>query len=425
MLLVAASSVVSGMAPGAVAAGASASQSLVALPDAAMQLTAYGGYVVFSQYDAQSDDWQLMDWHDGVVSTLPVAPRSVPFDVNAGSDASGQPVVVYSRCATEPSGAGQPLTNGVFLDWAHAAGCHIYELDLAGGQEQRVSAIGAPGASDSTPAIWHGEIAFARTYTSARRRIARIYLWRPGHGLERLQAGPGPCSPPLGCRHTKLSNPPNTTDTNDPRAYVSAMTLDRDVIGFEWTAIGPNVEDMGMVSELVVDQLDGGPQQVADSALYGGAGEYEAPGSPTAVGDSLLYLWQATLQGYSNNTRFVSFSPTTDSWSESKSSSGAQLAAVASDGQTTYSLDYTPNPLASGSGTFPGYQAGICSAQPVAGAGSSGGTCELTANTGLQLQREKRHLYEVCPGPVTVRPNGNGAIYCQSPLNARRTTHRR
>jgi hypothetical protein len=203
------------------------------------------------------------------------------------------------------------------------------------------------------------------------------------------------------------------------------MTLDRDIVGFEWTAIGPNVEDMGMVSELVVDQLDGGPQQVADSALYGGAGEYEAPGSPTAVGDSLLYFWQATLQGYSNNTHFVSFSPTTDSWSESQLSSGAQLAAVASDGQTIYSLDYTPDPLASGSGTFPGYQAGICSAQPVAGAGSSGGTCELTANTGLQLQREKRHFYEVCPGPVTVRPNDNGAIYCQSPLNTRRATHRR
>ncbi|MGD0981691.1 MAG: hypothetical protein ABR946_09450, partial [Solirubrobacteraceae bacterium] len=84
---------------------------------------------------------------------------------------------------------------------------------------------------------------------------------------------------------------------------------------------------------------------------------------------------------------------------------------------------YTPNPPASGSGTFPGYRAGICSAQPVPGAGSSGGACELAANTSLRLQREKRHFYEICPGPVTVRSNGSGAFYCQSPVNARRATH--
>jgi hypothetical protein len=332
VLVVVASSAVGGTAAAAGVSPGPVSQSLVALPNAAMQLTAYDGYVVFSQYDAQADDWQLMDWHDGVVSALPVAPRSVPFDANAGADAAGDPVVVYSRCATEPSGAEEPLTDGVLLDWSSAVGCHIYELDLASAQEQQVSAIGAPGASDSMPAIWRGEIAFARTYTNSRHRIARIYLWRAGRALEQLQAGPGPCSPPYRCEQTKYSNPPNVTfESNGPRAYVSAMTLDRSIVGFEWTAIGPNVEGGGMATDLLVDQLDGGPQRIVDDALYGGTGAYYAPGSPTAVGESLLYFWQAVsgMQGSADQTRFISFAPAAESWRESKIVQGKQLAAVA------------------------------------------------------------------------------------------------
>src|SRR5271157_2265594 len=65
------------------------------LPNAALQLTAYGGYVVFSDLDA-AGRWQLIAWHHGTTSTLAVPERSIPFDASAGPSANGRPTVVFS-----------------------------------------------------------------------------------------------------------------------------------------------------------------------------------------------------------------------------------------------------------------------------------------------------------------------------------------
>ena len=39
------------------------------LPNAALQLTSYGGYVIFNELDA-TGRWRLMAWHHGSTSTL-------------------------------------------------------------------------------------------------------------------------------------------------------------------------------------------------------------------------------------------------------------------------------------------------------------------------------------------------------------------
>ena len=44
------------------------------LPGAAEKLSAYGGYVVFSQAESRTR-WRLMSWHDGVVTRLNVPAR--------------------------------------------------------------------------------------------------------------------------------------------------------------------------------------------------------------------------------------------------------------------------------------------------------------------------------------------------------------
>src|SRR4051812_15712107 len=76
-------------------------------------VSAYAGRVVWSQYDALADVFRLMEAHAstaGLVTTaLPVPPRAVPFDADAGPDADGAATVVYSRCATEPRLAGVDL----------------------------------------------------------------------------------------------------------------------------------------------------------------------------------------------------------------------------------------------------------------------------------------------------------------------------
>jgi hypothetical protein len=385
-----------------------AARDLAALPDlTAIGLTADDGYVVFSQYDVVPDEWSLMVWHDGAVSALPVAPRAVPFDASAGSDGAGRPVVVYSRCTQEPSGAGQPLATGVYLNWAHARGCQIYELALDGGQPHRLDALYDADASDSTPAIWHGEIAFARIDAGASPRIAQIELWRPGVGLETLAGGQSPCEPPGGCRHTKYSV--HVVGLGGPRAYVSAMTLDGDIVGFDWTAVGPNVEDLESVTELVVDQLDGGPQQIADTSLAGGTGGFVDVTSPSAVGDSLLYLWQSGLVTSFDHSRIVSFDPVDQSWlaSPPTSGTGTPNAAIAASGRTVYSIAYTPNPGGTMTGLFPYYLPGICSAE--GSEGSSGGTCALHATEHVQLS-PWRHRYANCPSPITFSAPGTTCV---------------
>jgi hypothetical protein len=60
---------------------------------------AFGGHVVWSDYDASIDDWRLMANVDGVTQALPVAPRPTPFDVDLGPDRRGRLLAVYSRCA--------------------------------------------------------------------------------------------------------------------------------------------------------------------------------------------------------------------------------------------------------------------------------------------------------------------------------------
>jgi hypothetical protein len=158
-----------GSVSGAIAAGTPLAQ----LPNAAQKLTAYDGYVVFSQYEPSARDWHLMVWHSGSIGPLPVPARDMPFDANAGPAANGRPAIVYSRCAQDPPPpTANELQSSEYLRepvWTDARGCRIYELALPNGSPKLVKGIYKPGASDSTPAIWDGDIAFARLGRRQRR----------------------------------------------------------------------------------------------------------------------------------------------------------------------------------------------------------------------------------------------------------------
>lgn len=188
---------------------------LVQLPNAAQKLTAYDGYVVFSEYDAAAQVWHLMVWHAGSIRALPVPARDMPFDANAGPAANGRPTIVYSRCAQGPSlPTANELQSSEYVRepvWTDARGCGIYELALPGGLPKLVKGIYKSSASDSTPAIWEGDIAFA--LLTAGSRDAKVYLWH--HSTRRLTAlgaGPGPCKAGVvesPCEaHPRLRRPP-------------------------------------------------------------------------------------------------------------------------------------------------------------------------------------------------------------------------
>ncbi len=273
---------------------------LMALSNAALRLTAYGGYVVFSQHDA-AGGWQLIAWHDGSAAPLDVAERTVPFDANAGPSADGAPVVVFSKCEHESSH--QPM----------AAGCHVYELALPDGTARLVRGIDAHGASDTTPAIWMGNVAFARR--SPGSRVPRLFVWNRASGrLEKLSPGPSTC-PALG---GALGGSFCARAHRDLSVGVEAMSLDANALSYQWLLPEDRENPFGApFAEIRVDPLrdarQDGPSRVVSESILGGACNGTQSGSPDAAGTGVLYISHgsacveepvlSTISSYTTSTR--------------------------------------------------------------------------------------------------------------------------
>src|SRR3954471_86572 len=60
-------------------------------------VSAYRDTIAFSRLDLATHRWSLMLRTGDAVTTVDIAPRGVPFDVNLGPGADGRPVAVYSR----------------------------------------------------------------------------------------------------------------------------------------------------------------------------------------------------------------------------------------------------------------------------------------------------------------------------------------
>src|SRR4051812_22761505 len=84
----------------ALAGSAEASPPVAQLTDRT-PIAAYGDHLVWSQRDAKTGEFQLIDEVAGSTHILPVRERAVPFDVDLGPDARGTPFAVYSRCKRE------------------------------------------------------------------------------------------------------------------------------------------------------------------------------------------------------------------------------------------------------------------------------------------------------------------------------------
>lgn len=165
------------------APAASAQQGeVIARLDARTPIAAHGGVLAYSVRDA-GGGFALVARSGAITSRVPIAPRSVPFDVDLGPDAQGRTVAVYSRCDREPpvGGFGPPA-------YHTGRGCDLYAYDLAGRAERRLAAASSPTASESWPSIWRDEIAFARTYDS-KRSYPYLYVKDLRGGASRRQPG--------------------------------------------------------------------------------------------------------------------------------------------------------------------------------------------------------------------------------------------
>ncbi len=380
-----------GSASGAVAA----STPLAQLPNAAQKLTAYDGYVVFSQYEAATQDWHLMVWHAGSIRPLPVPARDMPFDVDAGSAANGQPALVYSRCAQDPPlPTANELQSSEYLRepvWTDARGCRIYELALPNGSPKLVKGIYKPGASDSTPAIWDGDIAFARLTPGSRD--AKVYLWhRSTHRLTALGAGPGPCKARFFEQQCEAH--PRTP----PSARVGGMSLDGSLLSYEWVVenSGPGFGE-GADPEIRVDPLRAGRQSapglVLATSFASGTCGYAESRSPSVVGSSLLYDTNGgDCEGRPEDilSSFTSYSVKTHTWRGARFDPGL-VTAIAEDHGTTYWIRHDLKVFGPNDECSPGLSA--CSGfafEEAQDCNPTHGTCTLMQTNDLTLGAPQR-----------------------------------
>jgi len=286
----------------------------------AAAVTAYGGQVVYSQRDALGQPWKLMRWHDGVADALPVPPRAVPFDADAGPGASGQPVVVYSRCRTEPASDGGliPVPN-----WQTARGCDLYELPLTGGGGERRLSASSRTESETTPSTWRGALAYAR-HADGGARATIEYL--PAGASRPRPLGGGSMQACFGlCEGA-------------PRLdAVLQLDLGPSRVAYLWQMTGGSVYGTGVGWELRAAALAGGPSTLLDTGLVSGTCGFSAPSAPVVIGRRTIAYLRAGAGCDVTETHFALGDPVTGARSTAPTPGGLARGA-ARDGDTIYWL---------------------------------------------------------------------------------------
>ena len=313
-------------------------------------ITAFDGHVVLSRLDPATNRWALVRWHNGVVDTLPVAPRAVPFDADAGSDAAGKPVVVYSRCAKEP-----PAVSGLgpSAEWQLARGCDVYELALTGEpKERKLTTASSASQSETTPSMWRGGLAFAR-HADGGATPKLQYLPAGSTKLRRLGGG-------------SIQTCASICGPSSVRRSVDQLDIGPSRVAYLWRMTGGNVYGIGSVWNLYASSLKGGQPTPLESGSISGACGFGLPSGASARVNPILYL-DAGADCDVAETRFTSADAVSGRHGAAATPGGLATGA-AYDGDTVYWLRLAGDP----------------SQVPVPGAGSctfAAARCELVASS--------------------------------------------
>jgi hypothetical protein len=346
-------------------------------------VSTFDGHILWSEYESGTGLFHLTQRFNGMTTRIPVAPRSVPFDVDVGRDFGNEAVAAYSRCRKEPAGR-DPRTGNALAQmpqWSSGRGCDVYMLNLRTNVEIRVGGASSSRASEFLPAVWRSRIVFARVY-ERRRGIAgkRAYLYY--HSLERggisrrLPAGA------RGRERTCSAKPRRCGILVEPGP--TTLDLTGRVLTFGWDSI----EDGGPTSSVYLDRIRS--RGIARRLIARGAsGEIQAR---ELVGPQIdtkgRITWIESLFG--DSTRSASHRYTISNGNRSS----APLQPVAGDPLVRTiigsAVDQT-NPIYLSSGLAPNIE--LCSPQSpclVDPGCSDAQPCELRAAMDLQFTTPRR-----------------------------------
>lgn len=164
----------------------------IAFPPSASKVATYAGVTAYSVRGGDGL-WRLTyDTNsNGRAQTVPVAPRSVPFDVDLGPSRTDfdEPVAVYSRCEQEPEI--RRRSSGPLPAWTTARRCDLYRFDFRTQQEE---VLDGPSTHNTEvlPTIWGDMVGFVRIYHSRgglRGRVPYVYVREAGERSERQPGG--------------------------------------------------------------------------------------------------------------------------------------------------------------------------------------------------------------------------------------------
>jgi len=282
--------------------------------------------------------WGLDAYHEYALRTLPVKPRPQPFDLSVGTDAHGAAVVTFSRCTRTPAMFGTALgasAGGTLLEARSGAGCRVHVLELATGRESAVPIPAARGDSDTTPAMWHGIVAFGRR-APAHGNVWQVMLYSPRrpHSVRTLHHGAVPTRCPGGCAGNPIYG------------EVQALALDQQAVAFVWALEAPGVFGERTWEQRVDDLSDGrsgpaGTPILTESCTGPRPVEEEWPGPPFLRGRAAFF---STLERGECYKRFGSALVELNGGALDLATTGVPVLAMAGEGALLYGL-VAPVPL--------------------------------------------------------------------------------
>lgn len=141
------------------APAAHAADRLITRDPTAANVTSHGGSanVVWARVGSDGRS-RLVQRIRGRNRDLPVRPKAGLFDPDIGTNAQGQRVIVYTRCA----GLG-------------GRNCDIWQYNVAERRESKVPGASTAGCSEFAPSVWIGAVAFG---SSGPGRCNGLYIVR-------------------------------------------------------------------------------------------------------------------------------------------------------------------------------------------------------------------------------------------------------